>query len=267
MKRITIFLSHSSKDIEKVKKIRNILELLGFEPLIFYLKCLDDDSETLTELLKREIEVRSLFLYCRSDSSEESKWVQEELKYIKSFDSKRLYTIDISELEVGMVDFIKSISEIIYQNCIVIYVDSKDIELAIRLQEYLISKDFSVSIVESKTGSFSISGLSPYEFEKAKNGLQSQVEKIVNKLCNSYVNEAVLIPIITDNLYSSEINDWAKMYKAVRLFHEFKNRGGTILPLLSCEQLNSGFDVYCLYNNDDNSFNQLYELLLKLFKR
>ena len=45
MSRKTIFLSHSSKDIEKVRQIRDILEALDYEPLLFHLKCLDDDTK------------------------------------------------------------------------------------------------------------------------------------------------------------------------------------------------------------------------------
>jgi hypothetical protein len=35
-----IFLSHSNKDFEKVREIRNDLEQLGHRPLMFFLKCL-----------------------------------------------------------------------------------------------------------------------------------------------------------------------------------------------------------------------------------
>lgn len=261
MNRITIFLSHSSKDIDKVKKVRNILELLGFDPLIFYLKCLDDDSEALSDLLKKEIEARSLFLYCKSEASEESRWVQEELKYIKSFDNKRLYTIDMSALEKGMIEFLRRITHIIVENRILIYYDMKDYELAYRLQQYLLSKDFSVSMMENKTESFEILGMSVFEYEREKNHIKKQVEDIVENLCSSYANEAILLPVITDNLYSSDRNNWAKMYKVARLIHEYKSQGGMILPLLSCEQLNSGFENYCIYKNDNTSFEQLYSIL------
>ena len=38
------FLSHSSKDIEKVRKIRNLIEQENGNPILFYLKCLDGDN-------------------------------------------------------------------------------------------------------------------------------------------------------------------------------------------------------------------------------
>ena len=63
--RLTIFLSHSHKDLEKVRKLREILESLDYEPLIFFLKCLDDSNEELEDFIKREIDARNLFIYCK----------------------------------------------------------------------------------------------------------------------------------------------------------------------------------------------------------
>ena len=61
-----IFISHSHLDIELVRKIRNELEAKGFEPLLFYLKCLNDDSE-IEDLIKREINEREWFIYVDSE--------------------------------------------------------------------------------------------------------------------------------------------------------------------------------------------------------
>ena len=78
--KLTVFLSHSHKDIEKVRKIRDILEILGCEPLMFFLKCLDDNNGELEDFIKREIDARNVFLYCRSRNAEGSEWVQKELE-------------------------------------------------------------------------------------------------------------------------------------------------------------------------------------------
>ena len=90
MRKITVFLSHSSKDLEKVRQIRDMLETLDFDPLLFNLKCLDDDNEFLDRFIKEEIEARDIFIYCKSVNSEKSVWVQKELEYIKSYPTKRL---------------------------------------------------------------------------------------------------------------------------------------------------------------------------------
>lgn len=63
--KLTIFLSHSHKDEEKVRKIRDVFEILDCEPLIFFLKCLDDNNTELEDFIKKEIEARNIFLYLR----------------------------------------------------------------------------------------------------------------------------------------------------------------------------------------------------------
>jgi len=46
-----IFLSHSRRDLEKVRPIRNERERRGHNPLLVFLICLDDDSR-LPELIR-----------------------------------------------------------------------------------------------------------------------------------------------------------------------------------------------------------------------
>ena len=115
--KLSIFLSHSHKDIEKVRKLRDILEFLDCEPLMFYLKCLDEDNDELNTFIMREIEARNIFIYCRSKNSENSAWVQKELAYIRSLDSKRLYTVDIDgNLAFGMLGVLEKLTRIIRGN-------------------------------------------------------------------------------------------------------------------------------------------------------
>lgn len=96
-KEIWIFLSHSNKDFAKVRLIRNYLEERSCRPLMFYLKCLSNDDE-IDDLIKREIDCRTRFIICDSENSKASKWVQSEVKYIKS--QQRSYeTIDLSKSE------------------------------------------------------------------------------------------------------------------------------------------------------------------------
>ena len=89
-KEIWIFLSHSNKDFAKVRLIRNYLEERFCRPLMFYLKCLSNDDE-IDDLIKREIDCRTRFIICDSENSKASKWVQSEVKYIKS--QQRSYEI------------------------------------------------------------------------------------------------------------------------------------------------------------------------------
>lgn len=88
------FISHSHKDIIKVRGIRNQLENNGFEPLLFYLKCLTDNDE-IEGLIKREIDAREWFIYIESPNSKKSKWVQKERDYIDSLKNKKILKVNI----------------------------------------------------------------------------------------------------------------------------------------------------------------------------
>lgn len=90
---IWVFVSHSTKDFEKVRIIRNKMEEIGMRPLLFYLKCLKDKPEVL-ELLKREIDVRPRFLLCDSPNARKSEYVGEEVSYIKSL-NRQYVTVDL----------------------------------------------------------------------------------------------------------------------------------------------------------------------------
>ena len=147
MKRISAFLSHSSKDIDKVRQIRDILEVLDYEPLLFHLKCLDDDNDDLETFIKKEIESRNIFIYCKSENAEASRWVQKELEYIKSFDSKRLFTIDISlPFKDTIVQLLLSITEIIKKNRVFLSCShaSPEAQYGDSIEKFLTEQNFDV---------------------------------------------------------------------------------------------------------------------------
>jgi hypothetical protein len=93
-----IFVSHSNKDMKKVREIRDVLEREGHKPLLFFLKCLEQRDARLPQLIKDEIEARTWFVLCESDNARNSPWVQEEMKIVKSMaDRSRFYvSIDLS---------------------------------------------------------------------------------------------------------------------------------------------------------------------------
>ena len=114
--RITVFLSHSHKDVEKVRQIRDVMELAEFEPLIFYLACLTNDDE-IKDLIEREIKARKVFVYCESDNSRKSHWVKQELDIIQSFDKTRYYQVDIEkDVSEGMAEIFKKLSTVYKDN-------------------------------------------------------------------------------------------------------------------------------------------------------
>ncbi len=96
-KEIWIFLSHSSDDFDKVRKIRNYLEEKSYRPLMFYLKCLESDEE-IYDLITREIDVRTRFILCDSENARGSDWVKKEMDYISNQNPPRSFLrIDLSQ--------------------------------------------------------------------------------------------------------------------------------------------------------------------------
>ena len=141
----TIFLSHSSKDIDKVRKIRDILESMEFEPLLFHMKCLDDNNEELEEFIRQEIDARNIFVYCRSKNAENSLWVQKEVAYISNSPNKRIYEIDIEKpLRETLVSFLHSLAEIIRQNSIFIACSHADNRLSEAVSAILEEKGYEI---------------------------------------------------------------------------------------------------------------------------
>lgn len=95
-----IFLSHSSLDYEKVRKIRNAFEEAGCKPIMFHLKCLErSDDEEVFGLLKREIDAREWFVLCKSKNADSSKWVRQEMNYVRQRKAPYVAQIDADEFE------------------------------------------------------------------------------------------------------------------------------------------------------------------------
>lgn len=67
-KEIWVFLSHSNKDYDKVRVVRNLLEDQKFRPIMFFLCCLEDNEE-INDLIKREIDSRTRFILCDSENA------------------------------------------------------------------------------------------------------------------------------------------------------------------------------------------------------
>jgi len=89
-----IFVSHSHSDLTKVRRVRDELEALGHNPLLFFLKCLGDDDE-IDSLIRREIEARTWFVLCDSANARTSRWVQSEVEIIKDLAGKVYEVIDL----------------------------------------------------------------------------------------------------------------------------------------------------------------------------
>ena len=153
-----IFISHSHYDFDKVRIIRNTLEENGYEPLCFYLKCLNDDDE-VEGLIKREIDSRDIFLYIESENSKKSKWVTKERKYINSCKDKTIFKIilgdnvDVKEETLKMLDKTRVfISYSLTDKWAFDLIKRKLIAKDLKVFDYTAIKagdDFAVSIVSS----------------------------------------------------------------------------------------------------------------------
>lgn len=134
-----VFLSHSHLDIRQVRKIRNKMEEEGFEPLCFYLKCLDDDSE-LESLIEREIDAREWFVYVDSPNARNSKWVKKERAYIEKCGNKKIMTIDLESGEV-----LEETAERIMRSLrVFLSYAHKDEEVVKRFRQELLRRDLQV---------------------------------------------------------------------------------------------------------------------------
>ncbi len=144
-----VFISHSHNDIEQVRKIRNYMEEQGFEPLCFYLKCLNDDSE-IEDLIKREIRAREWFVYVDSENARNSKWVQKEREYIASLEGKKILAVKLDDendlsKKIDNEISIKRVSERIMNSMrVFISCSSRDQELADKIRSVMLAKDLRV---------------------------------------------------------------------------------------------------------------------------
>lgn len=135
-----VFVSHSNKDFGKIIKVRNKLEALQYKPLLFFLKCLEDDKE-IFELIKREIKARDRFILCDSKNSRASEWVQKEIEFIKSLN--RPY--EIIDLDGSEEDIDESIGR--FNKRSTVYIWSTENILNNRVAHELIKKAFRVSFL------------------------------------------------------------------------------------------------------------------------
>lgn len=148
-----VFVSHSHLDITSVRRIRNTLESHGLEPILFYLRSMDDGRSDRVEQLKQlifdEIDAREFFLYVSSQNAARSKWVQDELAYVRLHGPQKLSVLDLEQhgdrLEEWLADFVCRLR-------VFISYARQDKALAMRLQEALIARDFRVYDMENTIG-------------------------------------------------------------------------------------------------------------------
>jgi len=221
------FISHSHLDLEKVRIIRNVIEETFFyEPILFFLKCLSDESE-LQDLIQREISERIWFVYCKSENAERSKYVQQERAYLqKLLDSgKRINVLEIEldEFEIwdkDCHDYIrKQIAYHIRTSKMFISYARADAQVAHELHAELTKRGFSVwmdtdmasACVWDETVSSKIKENSykdgVFLFLVSPRSLNSPF--VHNELRYAMEHGAMIVPVyLTDEVSESLPHDW-----------------------------------------------------------
>ena len=168
-----VFVSHSHEDIAEVRKLRNALEQAGFEPLCFYLKCMDKCMEDpalqaeLKSLLRREIDAREWFVYVNSRHSRNSSWVQYERECVAKAGTKKVYQMNLEEQ-----DSVEQMAKKILKNLrIFMSYAHKDTPIAHRIKQKLMEKDYRVFLAEDITaGCEWVATIASTILEAAKSG-------------------------------------------------------------------------------------------------
>ncbi|MCR4936425.1 MAG: toll/interleukin-1 receptor domain-containing protein [Oscillospiraceae bacterium] len=206
--KLTVFLSHSHKDIEKVRKIRDILETLDCEPIIFFLKCLDDDNPDLEDFIKKEIAARNVFLYCKSKNAEKSIWVQKELEFIKSIDKSRLFTVDLEQgFSINLVEVLQSILHLIIKNTVVICCSKQDVNSCEMISQELQKNGFISQFYFPQTdGIPAMKRLENWEYTKLHDQYCFYFDTVIVPQMEQLIKKGVLLIIESSNLFDG---DWS----------------------------------------------------------
>jgi hypothetical protein len=212
-----VFISHSSKDYEDVKIVRNYLEESGFSALMFYLKSLEDPKKRrlAQKLINWEIEERNIFVFCQSKFSKSSKWVQDEIAYVKSFPEKIYVEIDMDKLKYEKCTQLSKLDSLMKKSTLFFSYSLRDKGLVIKFYEYLKSEGFRIWM--------------DYQQLKPEDNFDKEIDQA---LLESSKNGHILLFISRDYLASS----WCNKEMEIALNLSI-NEKASILPIIIDENL------------------------------
>lgn len=141
-----VFLSHSSKDYESVKLVRNYLEDNGFSALMFYLKCLEnrDNDKSVQDIIKSEIEARNIFVLCNSENAKSSYWVRKEFHYVKTLKNKIIKEIDMETFKYRKATALSVLDTLINNATLYFIYHSENKEIVTKIYDFLNIKGFKI---------------------------------------------------------------------------------------------------------------------------
>jgi hypothetical protein len=136
-----IFVSHSSRDLQRVRQIRDFLESRGHSPILFFLLSLTNSS-LLPELIKQEIRLRNFFIFCSSEASRKSEWVQEEIRIVKAAFPEKVY--EEIDLEADLEPQLGKLLALSKRSTAFLSFSIKDRAIAASMRSALEAADFKV---------------------------------------------------------------------------------------------------------------------------
>jgi hypothetical protein len=136
-----IFVSHSSRDLQRVRQIRDFLEARGHNPILFFLLSLTNSS-LLPELIKHEIRLRNFFVFCNSEASRKSEWVREEIRIVKAAFPEKVY--EEIDLEADLEPQLGKLLALSKRSTAFLSFSIKDRAIAASLRSALEAADFKV---------------------------------------------------------------------------------------------------------------------------
>jgi hypothetical protein len=205
-----VFLSHSHRDLEKVRAIRDILERQGRNPLIFFLKCLEDDDARLPDLIREEIKARDWFIFCDSPHARASKWVQEENKLAVA--QKSHNQIERVDLEKSLEEQLHKFNRLDKRATVFLSYARTDHEIADAITRALVAHDYRAWI--------------PSESLSAGDNWQ---EKLLSSIEEAATRGFVLVLFTADSLKSK----WCRREAEYALACAAKSQRSNVIPVIA----------------------------------
>lgn len=241
-----VFLSHSSKDYDEVKVVRNYLEENNFNALMFYLKCLEANPEDdeAQNLIFREIKARNIFVLCNSIHTSSSPWVQKEIDYVKKEPHKIYREIDIDNMKVRKCTELSNLDDLMNTSTLFFSYSYHDKRIVDKVYKFLENEGFKIF----------------YENKQIKSG--GDIQKKILESVNEASKNGYLLLFLSKNALESK---WLQ-YE----FETFINRSDNVIPILvdksSIYDFPSFLQERLILNLIDGSFETNMNQLLGILK-
>ncbi len=194
-----VFLSHSSKDYEQVKVIRDYLELNNFNAIMFYLHSFNDEEKEkqITELVLNEIDARNIFVSCNSHNADISKWVQLEKNHAHNKINIIKVDIDLNELKNRRCSELSKLDDLMIDSSIYILAPSNDYRIK-KTIDFLSQKGFKI-----------------YEVDEIKHAKGKTRLKLFQSAVNetTETNSTLIIFVNNTTTWQEEVNNMINRYE------------------------------------------------------